>query len=258
MRGVNRRRAASSDAAAASSPSDSDSEDDAAAKSGRLESDSEFSERRSGGMGGIPAGGGGGAPRPSCVCETLSIATGSSSAVKSIVVASCCSITASRGRSGVGRPAKLYGCVAFHAPSAICVARGVRPLLSRRRPPLVRPRSSSRSSAAYLVGVWQRTAQATQGTECLSRLAIEVNQVQKSSCTQPCCRLRCTRPPLRESKRQQQSARATRGLAGCNFSALQSTLKHALPWHNNATRPARSPAELQQRFTQEQHAVDAP
>ena len=173
MRGVNRRRAASNDAAAASSPSDSDSEDDAAAKSGRLESDSEFSERRSGGMGGIPAGGGGGAPRPSCVCDTLSIATGSSSAVKSIVVASCCSITASRGRSGVGRPAKLYGCVAFHAPSAICVARGVRPLLSRRRAPLVRPRGSSRSSAAYLVGVWQRTAQATQGNVRLSRIATE-------------------------------------------------------------------------------------
>ena len=65
-------------------------------------------------------------------------------------------------------------------------------------------------------------------------------------------------PHCWESKRQQQSARATRGLAGCNFSALQSPLKHALPWHNNATRPARSPAELQQRFTQEQHAVDAP
>ena len=52
------------------------------------------------------------------------------------------------------------------------------------------PRGSSRSSAAYLVGVAALT-HATQGTACLSRLAIEVNQVQKSSCTQPCCRLRC-------------------------------------------------------------------
>ena len=92
MRGVNLRRAASSDAAATSSPSDSDSEDDAAAKSGRLVSDSEFSDRRSGGMGGIPAGGAG---PPGGATGT------SSSAVKSIVAAcsvraSCCSITASR------------------------------------------------------------------------------------------------------------------------------------------------------------------
>ena len=239
MRGVNLRSAASINAAAASSPSDSDSKDDAAAKSGRLVSDSEFSDRRSGGMGGIPAGGGGRAPRPSCVCDTLSIATGSSSAVKSIVVASCCSITASRGRSGVGRPTKLYGCVAFHAPSAICVARGVRPLLSRRRPPLVRPRSSSRSSAAYLVGVWQRTAQATQGTECLSRLAIEVNQVQKSSCTQPCCRLRFTGSPT--AGRASGSSRVP-ALNGSSTSAAIARCKtlasRTLLRDRNATPPA--------------------
>ena len=107
MRGVNLRSAASINAAAASSPSDSDSEDDAAAKSGRLVSDSEFSDRRSGGMGGIPAGGGGRAPRPSCVCDTLSIATGSSSAVKSIVVASCCSITLVRPAQQL----KEFGCL---------------------------------------------------------------------------------------------------------------------------------------------------
>ena len=39
------------------------------------------------------------------------------------------------------------------------------------------PRSSSRSSAAYLVGVAALT-HATQGTECLSRLATEVSEVQ--------------------------------------------------------------------------------
>ena len=182
-------------------------------------------------MGGIPAGGAG-PPPPAGAKGT------SSSAVKSIVaacsvVASCCSITASRHarRPSTSVPSSP------NARSSRAAAQGVR--------------------LPIVVGVAALT-HATQGTECLSQLAIEVNQVQKSSCTQPCCRLRCTRPPLRESKRQQQSARATRGLAGCNFSALQSPLKHALPWHNNATRPARSPAELQQRFTQEQHAVDAP
>ena len=154
MRGVNRRSVASSDAAAASSPSDSESEDDAAAKSGRLESDSEFSDRRSGGMGGIPAGGAG---PPSGATGT------SSSAVKSIVAAcsvraSCCSIAASRVRAArrwSSHQSVWLRCV--HAPLATCVARGVRPLLSRRRPPLRSSRAAAlKEFGCLLWWVWQR------------------------------------------------------------------------------------------------------
>ena len=226
MRGVNLRRAASSDAAAASSPSDS--EDDAAAKSGRLESDSEFSDRRSGGMGGIPAGGAG-PPPPAGAKGT------SSSAVKSIVAAcsvraSCCSITASRHAR---RPSSSVA----SSPTA---------------------RSSRAVRLPIVVGVAALT-HATQGTECLSRLAIEVNQVQKSSCTQPCCRLRFAGSHWWRASSSRVPASAARCLARVQLRALQSTLKHALPWHNNATRPARSPASAAaERFTQEQHAVDAP
>ena len=168
MRGVNLRRAASSDAAAASSPSDSDSEDDAAAKSGRLESDSEFSDRRSGGMGGIPAGGAG---PPGGATGT------SSSAVKSIVVASCCSITASRGRSGVGRLANVYSRVPRRWLLASRASVHFCRVVAHRS--FARALRSSRCSAAYFVGVAaHRTSDA--GTVRLSRLATEVSEVQKN------------------------------------------------------------------------------
>ena len=42
---------------------------------------------------------------------------------------------------------------------------------------------------------------------------------------------------------------------------MQSTLKHALPWHNNATRPARSPAsaaaEIHTRAARRRRAIRA-
>ena len=159
MRGVNRRRAASSDAAAASSPSDSDSEDDAAAKSGRLESDSEFSDRRSGDMGGIPAGGAG-PPPPAGAKGT------SSSAVKSIVaacsvLASCCSIAASRVRAA--RRWSPHQSVWLR-----CVSRAVGHLRRARRPstsvassPTARlPARCAAQGVRLPIVVGRRTAQA--------------------------------------------------------------------------------------------------
>ena len=187
MRGVNLRSAASSDAAAASSPSDSDSEDDAAAKSGRLESDSEFSDRRSGGMGGIPAGGAGPPPPGG---------------------------TRARRRQRSSQLSRRAPSLLPGAPLPRVVARGVRPLLSRRRAPLVRPaRQRSRSSAAYLVGVWQRTAQATQGTVRLSRSRQRSDEVQNRVVRSRASFYASPRPPLLGEQGQQQSASATRGLA---------------------------------------------
>ena len=62
----------------------------------------------------------------------------------------------------------------------------------------------------------------------------------------------------RRAKSSGTTQRTNRGLARVQIcSALQSTLKHALLWHNNAKRPAGSLQVLQQGFTQERHAIDA-
>ena len=64
------------------------------------------------------------------------------------------------------------------------------------------------------MGVWQRTAQATQGTVRLSRLATEVDEVQNRVVRSRAVVLRFAEARhCWESKRQQQSASATRGLA---------------------------------------------
>ena len=225
MRGVNRRRAASSDAAAASSPSDSDSEDDAAAKSGRLESDSEFSERRSGGMGGIPVG-----------CAGLpGGATGtSSSAVKSIVAA--CSVRASCGSITASRHARR-----------------------RRRPLLVRPaQQRSRSSAAYLVSVAaHRTSDGgtvrSHGSRQWSARCKTESYAAVLSSTLPGARRLLESKKLSSSTALDPQSSTSAGVARCK--ALSST-------HYRGTITPRvwlaHQQVLQQRFTQEQYAVDAP
>ena len=172
-------------------------------------------------MGGIPAGGAG-SPPPA----------GSSSAVKSIVaacsvLASCCSITATRARhDGVG-------CSAQSCAMAL-LWWGVRALLPHatqgHRAPLTTRNGGQRQRGA------------------------------KPSCTQPCCPLRFAGCPHCWESKEQQSASAERGLARVHrYSALQSTLEHALPWHNNATRPARSPAsaaaEIHTRAARHRRAI---
>ena len=73
------------------------------------------------------------------------------------------------------------------APLPRVVTRGVRPLLSRRRPPLVRPaQQRSRSSAAYCGGCGSAPHKRRRAP-CASRGSRQRSARCKSSCTQPCC-----------------------------------------------------------------------
>ena len=87
----------------------------------------------------------------------------------------------------------------------------VRPLLSRRRPPLVRPTQQLKEFGCLLGGCGS-TAQATQGTVRLSRLANRGQRGAKIELYAACCRLRLLRTAGRASG-SRVSASATRGLA---------------------------------------------
>ena len=131
----------------------------------------------------------------------------------------------------------------------------------RRRPPLCSSRARARGGVR--LPTWWVAAHrtATQAPCASHQLATAAREVQKASCTQPCCRLRLEACPqlvhCRESKRQQRVP-ALRAVSASATGARQSTLKHALPWHNNATRRPLTSKSCSARFTQEQHAVDAP
>ena len=105
----------------------------------------------------------------------------------------------------------------------------------------------------------QRTAQATEGTERVSRLATEVNEVQKNRA--PRNRAVVYASKARHCWEQaaaaecQRYTRPSEGAAIARCKALSST-------HYGGTITPRvrlaHQQVLQQRFTQEQHAVDAP
>ena len=104
--------------------------------------------------------------------------------------------------------------------------------------------------------VWQRTAQATKGTVRLSRIATEVSEVQIELYAAVLSFTLRWRPALVESKRQQHSVSGLAKVQLCSaWKALAST--HYRGTITPHVRLAHR-QELQQRFTQEQHAIDAP
>ena len=218
-------------------------------------------------MGGIPAGGGGPPPPARLSSRAAGGATGTSSsaAVKSIVaacsvLASCCSIAASRVRAA--RRWSPHQSVWLR-----CVSRAVGHLRRARRPSTSVASSPTASRPAqqrkefgclFVVGGSADTRDAGHRVPLTAR--DRGQRGAKPTRTQPCCRLRFTwRPALVESKSSSTVCQRYAGLAKVQSIALCKALSST---HYRGTITPRvrlaHQQELQQRFTQEQHAIDAP
>ena len=167
---------------------------------GRLESEAELAERRSGGMRGVNR-------RRAASSDAAAASSPSDSdseddaAAKSGRLESDSEFSDRRSGGMGGSPAGGGGppCGATGTSSsavksivAACSVRASCGSIAASRPPLVP--CSSRSSAAYCGGCGSADTR-DAGHRVLSRLAIEVSEVQQPSCTQPCCRLRFTGCP---------------------------------------------------------------
>ena len=86
---------------------------------------------------------------------------------------------------------------------------------------------------------------------CASHGLRQSQRGAKPSCTQPCVVLRFAEAATAgRARAAAECQRYTRSSASAASSALQSTLKHALPWHSNARFRLALQQVLQQRFTQ--------
>ena len=219
-------------------------------------------------MGGIPAGGARPPPPARLSSRAAGDATGtSSSAVKSIVaacsvVAPCCSITASRVRAA--RRWSPHQSVWLR-----CVSRTVGYLRCARRPSTsvavahrsFRPAQQLKESAAY--GGCVAAHRASNAGHRVPLAARDRGQRgAKPSCRQPCCRLRITGGSTAGrasgAAECQRYTRSSVNAAVARCKALSSTRYRGTITPRVRLFHQQALQQRQQRFTQEQHAIDAP